>query len=142
MFGFQLVNDIQSMQREMDQIFRHIGVNDVPAKSPARVAFKVTDQGDAFHVEAALPGIDAEKLEIDVLGRKVKITGEFQGNEEQEGVRWYRQERRNGAFEKRFALPADVDTEKVEAEYKLGILKVNLPKAQSALPKKIAVNVV
>ncbi len=141
MFGLQFVNDVHNMQREMDQLFRHIGYNNVVAKAAPRIAFKVTDEGEAFQVEAVAPGIDAEKLSIDVIGRKIKIAGEFKAQEQKEDVRWHRNERRSGSFEKMFALPADVDTEKVEAEYKLGILKINLPKAQSALPKKIAVNV-
>ncbi len=140
MFGFQFVNDAQTIQREMDQLFRHFGFNEAVAKAAPRIAFKVTDQGEAFQVEAVAPGIDAEKLSIDVIGRKIKIAGEFKAEEHKEDVRWYRNERRKGSFEKIFALPADIDIEKVEAEYKLGILKINLPKAQSALPKKIAVN--
>jgi len=141
MFGLQFVNEVQNIQREMDQLFRQCGFEGGVAPGSSRVAFKVTDQGDAFQVEAALPGIDIEKLNIDVLGRKVTVAGEFKGNEQQEDLRWYRQERRSGAFEKSFFLPADLDTDKVVAEYQLGILKVELPKAAGALPKKIAVNV-
>ncbi len=141
MFGFQFVNDVQKVQREMDQLFRHFGFNEAVVNTASRIGFKVTDQGEAFQVEAVAPGIDTEKLSIDVIGRKIKIAGEFKAEESKEDVHWYRNERRKGSFEKMFALPADVDTEKVEAEYKLGILKINLPKAQSALPKKIAVNV-
>ncbi len=141
MLGFRFVNDVHNIHREMDHLFRQFGFEGGLAQDAPRVVFKVADKGDAFHVEAALPGIDVEKLQIDVLGRKVTVAGEFKADEDRDDVRWYRRERRQGAFEKSFSLPADLDTDRVEAEYRLGILKVVLPKAASALPKKIEISV-
>lgn len=142
MFALQFVNEMDSMQREMNRLFRHAGMKGSNRPSPAAGLLRAEDKGAAFVVEAALPGLDPEQLSIDVLGRKLTISGRFQDNPSAgDDVRWYRKERRSGAFEQSLVLAAELDTEKVEAEYKHGILRIDLPKAAAALPKKIAVNV-
>jgi len=142
MFALQFVNEMDSMQREMNRLFRHTGLKGSNHTSPAVGLLRAEDKGAAFVVEAALPGLDPEQLSIDVLGRKLTISGRFHDNQPAgEDVRWYRKERRSGAFEQSLTLATELDTEKVEAEYKHGILRIDLPKAAAAVPKKIAVNV-
>jgi len=141
MFGLQLVNEMANVQREMDQLFRGFGFNPIYSSAEKQLKFKVYDGGENFSVEVPLPGLDIEKLDINVLGRHLTVSGEFYAAELPQDVRWHRQERRGGTFEQKLQLSADIDTEKIEAGYKQGILKINLPKATSALPKKIAINV-
>lgn len=138
-FGLQFVNEMENMQREMDQLFRSFGFNPTYEPQDRQIDFKVTDNGESFSVEAPLPGLDIEKLDITVLGRRLTVSGEFSHPELPQDIRWHRQERSSGAFEKNLQLAANLDTEKVAAEYKQGILKINLPKAASALPKKIEI---
>jgi len=141
MFGLQILNEMESLQREMDQIFRGVGVRSAADVVRANIGFRVHDNDDHYSVVAALPGLDAEKLDINVLGRQLTISGAFAKSDVPEGARWYRQERRSGEFEQRIELPTNLDTEKIEAEYANGILKIKLPKAASVLPKKIEVKV-
>ena len=141
MFGLQFVNEIENMQREMDQLFRGFGFNPAYGSQVKPIDFKAVDQGECFSIEAALPGLDIEKLNISVLGRYLTVSGEFSHPELSQKARLQHQERSSGTFEKNIQLSANLDTEKVEAEYKQGVLKINLPKAASALPKKIAINV-
>ena len=140
-FGLQFVNEIENMQREMDQLFRGFGFSPTYEPQARQIDFKVVDNGESFSVEAPLPGLDIEKLNISVLGRRLTVSGEFSHPELPQDVRWHRQERSAGTFEKNLQLAANLDTEKIEAEYKQGILKINLPKATSALPKKIEIKV-
>ena len=141
MFGLQLVNEMANVQREMDQLFRGFGFNQICGSAEKQLNFKVYDSGENFSVEVPLPGLDIEKLDINVLGRHLTISGEFYAAELPQDVRWHRQERSGGKFEQKLQLSADIDTERIEAEYQQGILKINLPKAASALPKKIAIKV-
>lgn len=141
MFGLQLVNEMENMQREMDQFFRGFGFSPAYGSQGKQIDFRVVDNGKSFSVEVPLPGLDTEKLNISVLGRRLTVSGEFSRPELPQDVRWHRQERSAGTFEKNLLLSTNLDTEKVEAEYKQGILKINLPKAASALPKKIVINV-
>ncbi|MDX2495730.1 MAG: Hsp20/alpha crystallin family protein [Desulfuromusa sp.] len=140
MFGLRLVTEMESMQREMDQLFRGFGFNPDFGSAEKQINIKVLDKGESFSVEAPLPGLDSEKLDISMLGRRLTVSGEFSTPELPQDVRWHRHERGGGAFEENLQLSTDIDTEKIEAEYKQGILKINLPKAASALPKKIAIN--
>jgi HSP20 family protein len=139
MFGLQMIHEMDNLQREMDQIFRGLGFE--PAFTAQRTGslLKLHDAGDAYQVKATLPGIDIDKLDISVLGRQLKLSGDFISTAGSDEVRWHRRERGSGHFEHAMQLPASVDTDKVEAEYRQGILSIMLPKAASALPKKISV---
>ena len=141
MFGLQFVNEMENIQREMDQLFRGFGFSPAYASAEQQINIKVLDGGESFNVEAPLPGLDVDKLNISVLGRRLTVSGEFLTSELPQDVRWHLQERSGGTFEKHLQLSADIDTEKIEAVYKQGILQINLPKAASALPKKISINV-
>lgn len=137
MFGLQFINEMEAIQRQMDQVF--CGMN--PVDRSRDIALSVAEEEKAYKVRAVLPGLDIEKLDISILGQRLKISGEFIQEELPEGASWYRQEREHGAFEKVLRVGNHLDAEKVEAEYRNGILEICLPKAESALPKKIAVNV-
>lgn len=137
MFGLQFINEMEAIQRQMDQVF--CGMN--PVERSKDIAINVSEEKKAYKVRAVLPGLDVEKLDISILGQQLKISGEFIQDELPEGARWYRQERQQGVFEKVLRMSNHLNSEKVEAEYRNGILEIILPKAESALPKKIAVNI-
>ena len=141
MFGLQFVNDMENFQREMDQIFRGFNFNPGLISRNNQINVKVSDQGSHYQVQAILPGLDVDKLDISILGKRLTLQGEFVQEELPEDVRWHRQERSQGHFERVLQLTDHLDADKVEAEYKNGILSIKLPKAASALPKKITVNV-
>jgi len=141
MFGLQIMNDARNMQREMDQLFRGFGFSPAPIAQDSHIEFQVQDNGDHYNIKASLPGLDSEKLNISVLGRRVTIAGEFSDPDIPEDGVWHRQERSRGKFEQNIQLSTHLDMGKIEAEYVDGILHMTLPKAASALPKKIAVKV-
>ncbi|MEE4252758.1 MAG: Hsp20/alpha crystallin family protein [Desulfuromusa sp.] len=141
MFGLQIMNEAGNLQREMDQLFKGLGFSPVHVAQTEQIEFKVQDNGESHNIRASLPGLDSEKLDISVLGRRLTISGEFSHPEIPEGGVWHRQERRKGKFEQNIQLSTNFDLEKIEAEYVDGILNITLPKAASALPKKIAVKV-
>lgn len=88
-------------------------------------------------VEAELPGVAQDHLEISVLGGQLTLRGERQPSAEQQT--WHRRERAFGAFERTLRLPTDVDADKVEATLEHGVLTIRLPKAEAAKPRKIEV---
>ena len=141
MFALQMIHEMDRAQREMEQFFRGLGVSSAVVPRHDTI-FKVKDSGEAFEVEAILPGLDVGKLDINVLGRKLTLAGEFSGANAPEGSLWHRHERPQGRFERSLQLAANIDDERVEAEYRQGILRIKLPRAASALPKKINVKTV
>ena len=116
MFGLQMFNEMENLQREIDQMFRGIGLS--PALEPHGLSprFKLSDDGEAFTVAATLPGIDVDKLDISVIGRRLTISGEAAARETPEEVVWHRRERTVGGFRQSLNLPERVDVEKVAAE--------------------------
>ncbi|PLY06557.1 MAG: hypothetical protein C0622_00835 [Desulfuromonas sp.] len=139
MFGLQIINEMENFQRELDQLFRAGHSASVARRG---VRFETKDQGENYLVRAALPGLDVAKLDISILGRRLSVSGEFVNPELPENAVWQRRERHSGAFEQQLLLGADLDSDKVEAEYRNGILEIKLPKAAAALPRKIAIKAV
>jgi HSP20 family protein len=94
-----------------------------------------------FVVKADLPDVKKEELKIHVQDGVLAIEGERRQEKEEKGKRFHKIEREYGRFVRRFALPTEVDAEKVRAEFKDGVLHVVLPKAPAAKPKMIDVKV-
>lgn len=101
---------------------------------------QATEHG--YTVTAAVPGLKADDLTIEVLGNTVSIRGEVKSeNVDEEKGDWLVRERSYGKFARTFRLPAELDSNKVEANLEDGVLTVRLPKAESARPKAITVKV-
>ena len=110
-----------------------------PEVAVTSLAINVWEDADQFVVEADLPGVDPAKIDIEVNeGKTVLIKGEREIALE-EGRVAYRSERFQGQFRRDFTLPSLVDASRVEASYDKGVLRVTLPKAESAKPRKIVV---
>jgi len=93
----------------------------------------------AVFVEADLPGVDPAKLDVAVTeGNRLTLQGE-RSEVNVESAVWHRQERGHGSFVRELTLPTLVDADKVDARYDQGVLRLTLPKAEAAKPRKIAV---
>ena len=102
-------------------------------------AFDISEADDHFVVKADLPGIDPKNLEISLTGNVLTIMGEKKEEREEKNERYYTLERQFGSFTRSFMLPADVKEDGIEASYKGGVLRVNIPKSERAKQKKIPV---
>jgi len=94
-----------------------------------------------FLVKADLPDVKKDEIKIHVQDAVLTIEGERRHDKEEKGRRFHKIEREYGRFVRRFALPTDVDADKVRAEFKDGVLVVALPKAPAAKPKLVDVMV-
>lgn len=92
-------------------------------------------------LKAELPGVDPKDVEIRVENNTLTLRGERRFDNDVKRESYHRVERSYGAFARSFTLPTVVDTEKIQAEYKDGILKVTLPTKEEAKPKQIAISV-
>jgi HSP20 family protein len=100
----------------------------------------IYDNEDSVVINAELPGIEKDKITVDVKGRVLTLCGERSDEKEVRQDSYYRRERSFGRFERSFTLPAHVETEKITADYKDGILKIHVPKPEAVKPKQITVN--
>lgn len=101
-------------------------------------AINVTQDRDNFYVRAELPGVKLKELEVTARERTLSIAGK-RAAPEQAGVSYHRKERADGEFNRSVTLPADFDSERVDARFVHGVLTVTLPKPERAKPRQISV---
>jgi HSP20 family protein len=127
-------------QDDMTDVFGN-ALEDLLAARAFGAAFpgvNVWEDGDNAFVEAELPGVTMDDLEVDVMGNQVVIKGERNIPDEPGGV-YRRRERPQGRFSRRLTMPWDIDADKVEATLQLGVLTTKLPKSEAAKPRKVPV---
>jgi len=99
----------------------------------------VFEEADHIVMKAELPGVEKDNIAIDVNGRVLTLKGERSYDNEVKEEKYTLRERAYGKFQRSFTLPAETDSEKIKAEYKDGVLKLNIPKPESSKPKQITI---
>lgn len=100
----------------------------------------VYDNDDNIVLKAEIPGIDKKDIEIDVKGRVLTLKGERSSDNEVKEDNYYRRERCFGKFERAFTLPVNVELDNIKANYKDGVLQIEIPKPEEKKPKQITVH--
>ena len=101
-------------------------------------AVDIVEKDNAYEISAELPGMDEKDVEVKLVGDLLTIKGERQEEKEEKGKDYYLRERRSGSFERRFRAPEGIDSDKISATFKKGLLTITLPKnaeAQQAVKK-------
>ncbi len=135
--------EIEQLQRQMNRLFDEImptsrgetidGITFVP---PA----EMEETSDAIHLRLEIPGLDPKDLDVQVSADTVSISGERKSETKTEQKGMTRSEFRYGKFQRVIPLPARIQQNKVQAEYKNGVLKLTLPKAEEEKSKVVKVN--
>jgi len=100
----------------------------------------IYEEEEAIVLKAELPGVEKDKIVVDVKDRVLTLKGERSSYSDVKEENYYRRERTFGSFERRFNLPDNVDAEKITADYKDGVLKVDIPKPEETKQRKITVH--
>jgi HSP20 family protein len=109
-------------------------------RNPVMPALDVFEKDGKLQINAELPGMQEKDIEIEVTGDTLTISGEKRDEREVKEDNYYRSERSYGSFRRQVALPAGADTDKVDATFKDGVLKVVIPVTAAApSAKKIEV---
>uniref|UniRef100_UPI003D81A876 Hsp20/alpha crystallin family protein n=1 Tax=Trichloromonas sp. TaxID=3069249 RepID=UPI003D81A876 len=136
---------MDSFSREMDQMFRNIGFARLlePALAPLvgagsypRINLRETES--SYIIETQLPGIDPRELEMSIIKGTLTLSGERKKPAQEIGS-WHRRERSSGKFMRAIDIPAEIEIDKVTADYRDGLLTITLPKAASVRPKRIEI---
>ncbi len=141
--GFGLGGPLSPLLRwpgEMNRLFEEF-FQDMPALRPYGTGFPALnswEDGDAAYLEAELPGLGMEDVEVLVSGNEVTINGRRK-IDAPEGASWHRRERSQGEFSRSLTLPWQIDADKVEARLQDGVLTVTRPKSESHKPKRVKV---
>jgi HSP20 family protein len=100
----------------------------------------IAEDKDRILLTAELPGFKEEEISIQMEGGVLTIRGERQFEREKEGRTYHRVERSYGQFIRTFTLPNNVDRENVRANFRNGILEIELPKREEARPRQIQIS--
>ena len=134
----QPLSELERLRRLLDQTFGGFGL---PALATESVGWTppvdIEEQDDAYVIEAEVPGVTKDDVNIELVSNELTITGEIK-EREREGI-LRKRTRRIGRFEYRVRLPEQVDPDKVEAKLTDGVLSVRVPKHEQAERRKIQV---
>jgi HSP20 family protein len=104
-------------------------------------ALNIWEVGDAVYVESELPGVAIDDLNIQVTAGELLISGKRNRRELPANATWLRRERQELTFSRAIELPWEIDTSKVEAQLRDGVLTLQLRKSGSSLPRRVPVTV-
>jgi len=142
--SFNPWNDVWNMNNRINRIF---GSRFAPARVLKenrdfvwRPAVDIYEEENGVVLKAELPGIDKKDISIDVKDGVLTLSGERAVENETSEKNFYRRERTYGKFQRLFTLPEGVSAEEITADFKDGVLKVDIPKAKVEEPKKITIH--
>lgn len=138
----RMLNDftpLVRLQDEMNRLFE--GFFDDATHRPYGSSYpgiNLWEDGDSAHLEAEVPGMSMDEVEVLVAGNQLTINGKRKISAP-EKASYYRRERAAGEFSRTLDLPWEIDAAKVTAKLRDGVLTVSLPKCESCKPKKVKV---
>jgi HSP20 family protein len=108
---------------------------------PWSPAVDIVETEDSLALKADLPDVKIEDIDIRMENNTLTMRGERKFEKDRNVKGWHRIERSYGEFVRSFQVPSTVDTEKIAADYKNGVLTVTLPKKEAAKPRQVKVEV-
>jgi HSP20 family protein len=144
---FEPFRDLVTIQDRMNRLFSEAfrgtraGDEDWGLGGSWAPAVDILEQDGNIVLKAELPGVDPKDVEVRVENNTLTLRGERRFDNETKRENYHRVERSYGTFTRSFSLPNVVDTEKIKAEYRDGVLNVTLPTKEEAKPKQISINV-
>ena len=138
-------SELRRMQREFDRVFNDFfpATRDLSAKGEhaawaPRVDLSETE--NAYQIVADLPGIPKDEINVNFHEGVLTISGKRNNEIKEEGKNFLRIERANGEFHRSFKIPVAIQSDKIEASYKDGVLEVHVPKAEEVKPQRVNIS--
>lgn len=128
-----------NLQRRLDDYRSSDWLARGPSGGGAYPPLNVFRQGDDVVVITELPGISRDDVEVQIKDNHIRIAGQ-KVVDYGEGTSLHRRERVSGTFDRTIALPVQIDADRVQAQYRDGVLALLLPRAEQDKPKSITIN--
>lgn len=133
-------SQLDGMRREMDRLLSSLSSwSGAAYRSGVYPQMNLYDDGESFVVRAEVPGVDPKDIDLTVTGDTLTIQGERKPEQIPEGASYHRRERSSGQFRRALTLPDQVDSAKVAASCRDGILQILLPRAEQARQRKVKI---
>jgi HSP20 family protein len=133
--------ELLSLRQAMDRLFEDSFIRPgAMSEGPSPLALDVYSTEDAVVIEAALPGVRPEDVDISVLGDTLTISGRSNEERASEDPDYAYREIRRGTFNRSLTLPGGLNAEAARASFEHGMLKLSIPKADEAKPRQIKIN--
>jgi HSP20 family protein len=126
--------------RTMEEVFERLLGTQTRNTGAVALPIDVTERDGHLLIKAAVPGVDPNELQVQVEQNVLTIRGELKA-ETAEDEKVYRREISYGSFVRSLRLPDGYDVEKIEAEFKHGVVTIRVPKSEEQKPKTIQINV-
>lgn len=136
---FEPMREMITLREAMDRLFNDAFTPSSFSGGLQIPAVDLYQTDDEVVVKASLPGLKADDVQITITGEMLTLKGEFKQKEDVKEKAYHLREQRYGLFERTFALPTEVVSDKAKAEFENGILTITLPKAEEVKPKMITV---
>ncbi len=132
----------RNLQRTLDEVWNNLPAATTEAASMS-VRLDVKEDNDAFHITAELPGLSEKEVEVTFDDGLLTIRGEKKIEREDKKDTWHVIERTFGSFARQLSLPTTINSDKIDAKFDKGVLKITLPKSapEQNKAKKIDVKV-
>lgn len=136
--------EMTSLRSVMDRLFEDAFVRTPFAGSSGQqggamaMPLDIYEEGDNFEIKASLPGVKPEDVNVTVQGNTLSIEGELRDDSQGKGTTHHR-EHRYGRFYRSVTLPTQVNSEQAQASFEQGVLKLTLPKVETARSRQIPV---
>lgn len=135
------LREFEDLQEEINRLFDMTKVPEPRGifERSFSPAMDVVETPDSFQVMCDLPGIDIQDVKISISGNVLTLKGEKRRGQETGNPDFFREDTREGMFQRTIQLPLAVDADKVEAVLKNGVLTIDLPKREELKPRQISV---
>ena len=135
--------EVESLQREMNRLFDSLTPSheETVTGTVFMPAAEMQETPEAVQLRLEIPGLEAKDIDVQVTPEAVAVSGERQSEVRTEGKGVVRSEFRYGKFQRVIPLPVRIQNDKVEADYKNGVLNLTLPKAEAEKNKIVKINV-
>jgi HSP20 family protein len=141
MTRYNPLNDFRTLQsRIFEPFFGRFNFDDTLTNGTWAPPVDVAEDAEKIHVKVEVPGIEEKDLKINYEDGLLTVSGERQF-ERRDDRNYHRIERMYGSFVRTFSLPRSVDAGQIVANYRNGILEIEIPKKEEAKPKQIQINV-
>jgi HSP20 family protein len=142
-------NPLATLRREMDRLFDEFGTSRWPvpgamrlmAEMPPVPAMDLVEREGSYEITVEIPGIDVKDVELRVAGDMLTLRGEKREESDRSEKGRHVSERRYGTFQRSLRLPPDAEADKVEASCTNGILRITLPRSDTARAREKRIDI-